>query len=439
VILLAISMAGFIWQLGDVAQVYFEYRTIVHVLVSFPYKVPAPDVSLCVRYVDIFKGEYNVSVASSTQNGTHFEDKLFRQLQHTVTLKQIFAETPSIDNFMAMCLIREPGNYRLFRLNETQCEARMRISKYYVQEYMCYHWTLLHTIEDYSDFVSFDRYTQRDEVFYKYQNLVFPKTYPALFFAIMVNKEKMEGADMCKVIVHNSNRLPVNTIAYAPNFFRRVSGEDKYNHIGVGYSITRIRKLPPPYNTKCRFYHEFEWERRRCLTVCIQNMTVKVFNKIPFFVLEENNLDIKHISPIDIENDTFIAHLEKMEADCYSKCRQEQCLREYYATSLQKHESGEFDFFSILVNAPQSPIVEVTNREVWTIEDFFVYASTIISIWFGVSILSLNPSNIKNWWNQNKSRIQVKNKKRHTCPCRRCDNKFHSQLNRVEGLKPLLI
>jgi hypothetical protein len=432
-----ISVTGFLYQTQDVFQVYFEYQTLTHVKIVVPVNVSAPDVSLCVRYVDVFAGEYNISTTGSSDTATDAEALNIRTVQDRVTLKEIFSETPDENQLMSNCLMRKPRDYKLFRLNGSECYERFKINNFFTQEYICYRFTLLHN-NQHSGFTEYDPFTLRNETYYSYQNLAFPPSYPSMFYGIMINKSMVEGADMCKVVVNNADSLPVNAIAYAPSFFRRVNKTSKYNFISAGYTITQVRKLPPPYNTRCRSYSKFGYEKKGCLNSCLKNKTLKEFNKIPFNIIEEEELDLKHMSVFDLDNETIAESLDQFEKECEDLCSQQQCLREYYSTSLLKEENGESNFFSINVYSPMKPIISVQTKAVFSIEDFLIYVATIFGIWFGVSIFSLNPSKMKKWINK-RNMASHRRTLDHSCLCDSCQMEFDPLLQQLSIVKNMTI
>ena len=436
VFVIVVAVSGFLIQSGDVLRVYFEYRTRSDVSILVPKRISAPDVSLCVRYVDVLKGNYNIS----STNTSYEEDEKIRKIQTKITIREIFDNTPEASELSEKCLLRLPQDYRLYTFNASECNKRFSVTKFYTQEYICYRWAfILKNVED--RFRYFDDFTLKNETYFEYQNLAFTLSYPGLIYGIMMNYSSVYGADLCKVVLNNADSLPVNSIGYAPTFNRGVKLAPKYNLINVGYSITQLRRLPPPYNTDCRDYFDTQGEKKPCIDACLLKETLRVFDKVPFSFIKSNPENKKHISVDDLRNGTFSNLLTQMEMNCSSQCSQEQCLREFYSTTLFKEESGEFEYFQIMVSAPKSPIIKVITKPSWSIEEFLIYISTIFGIWFGVSVVSLNPLKLKKWLKKQNNKISVQRVKRglkHDCPCKDCKNSFTPLLYQLEDIKKLL-
>ena len=228
-------------------------------------------------------------------------------------------------------------------------------------------------------------------VTFSYHNLAFSLSYPGLFYGILVNLTKVLDADACKVVVSEQNTLPHGLLGYAPVFARKAGSVDAYNFIKVSYTVTEIDLLPPPFQTACRYYSESDELRALCMDKCIINATQTQFGKVPFTSLLEERTSLKPVNNIDVSNDKFSKRLDELEQLCEKNCAQPACETEHYSTSVQLEEDSELDFFTILVQAPTLPTMNVTSGQKVQLSDFLIYVSSCVGTWFGASAITFSP------------------------------------------------
>lgn len=168
----------------------------------------------------------------------------------------------------------------------------------------------------------------------------------------------------------------------------------KYNKLQVGYSKLTVGLLPPPYSTQCDEYPFHNGSRKICINECIDKYVQGVFGKVPFNVPRVIPCDMRPIGGNDISNLTFTRLLDALEKRCEDRCVRMACMDTFYTTNLQKEEKDEFGGVSMHILAPKSAEISVMNKETLTLTDFFVYVTSCFGTWFGLSVLSFQPSSL---------------------------------------------
>lgn len=374
--------------------------------------------TLCVRYGDVMNG-----TRQPFRSGSAEEVAYMRDLQKKITIEQVFQWTPPEAKIMEKCMFRKPMRYFIHDWNTSMCYEHFIIRKFYIQEAICYQFTINHT----HDFT-----TNR----YHYQNLAHPLSYPGVFYGVFLNATLLIGADVCKVCISSKDDSPLNSVPYAPYFNRRLKERDKYNMVGAAFHRTSLHSLPPPYKTRCRTYEEFHNDKRRCFNDCLKYHGIKELGKVPFSVVVSESRNLRHICSEDLENETIVSEIHRVERFCSSECKEPGCIKKFFKTVLQIEERGEHsEVFTILVQTPRSPFIRITHIPKLDLTEYLVYISSCFGTWFGLSIISLNPAKLQSHWL--KRRAQKNAVARHTCPPH-CRKMMQEYLKEVQLLKQMV-
>lgn len=396
---LVLCFGGFLFQVFSVSEIYFSFPTTTLVTIAMPEELPPPDVSFCVRYVDILSSEF----INQMTNGSEFDEvEHVPKIQNTITVSQIFEKTPSVDDMIGMCFLPRYESYNVMEGNASFCNNSFEIDKYYAQEYICYRFTI----------------KNGNSSTYSYHNLAFSLAHPGLFYGVLLNPKKIVGADVCKVVIHEKETLPFGVMGYAPIFTRKVDNIEVYNFVKVGYSITEIDLLPPPFQTQCRWYSEYDNLRSLCIDDCLTRLTLETFGKVPFTSIQGEGINLKHVSNIDVLNETSSKLLDELDTRCNNNCSQPVCETEHYTTYLQKEETSEMeDFFTIMLQAPTLPTMNVTSGQKVPFADFLIYVTSCFGTWFAVSALTLSPRAL--------AQLLSRRRPDRLCFCRFCHKNMH--------------
>lgn len=376
VIFFLLCTLGFIFQTSSLASTYFEYNTTSSVGIAMPDLLDSPDVSLCIRYADIITDK-SLRTYDRTQGKRKVKE--LRSLQDKLTLKDIFNKTPSSKNILLECLYRSPRSFNVHQGTSHECQKIFSTEKYIFGEYICFHYSQI---------------IQTNETFY-FGTLAFSLVYSSLFYALVLDKKQIDSADYCKIIIHGRDSLPYDSIAYPIAFSREITDNDKYYSFVTTYSKITIQSLPPPYATLCRSYSLFHQSKRSCINECIKVNSLRVFNKVPFSGIEVKPLPLKHISFSDLQNVTFARLFEQISYSCRSECKQISCLDENYLSTLYKEQSTVgLDGLTLNIMAPSSPSTTILHRPFMSVPEFLLFISSLLGIWYGISMISFNPSSL---------------------------------------------
>lgn len=378
ILFVVLCATGFMFQAWTIGAIYFDYKTTSTVDIEMPDVLEPPDVSLCVRYADILIDE---SLRSFDKLKGKEKIKALRVLQDKVTLADIFNKTPETGKVIKECLHRTPGSYDVKQTTSNEgCMKVFTVDKYYAQEFMCYR---------------FSQISSEENEKFLYGKLAFSIIYGSLFYALVLDKEQMDGAEFCKIVIHGRLTFPYDSIAYPSTFSRTITENEKYNSFRSTYNKIMIKFLPYPYVTNCRNYETFQHSRRYCFNECTKNLSLTSFGKVPFSGIEVEPMPVQHISVLDLTNYSVTSELEKITSQCRSLCQESSCVDVHYLSTILKEETSVgFDGITVNILAPASPSTKVEHREFMSLTELIIYISSCVGTWFGLSFFSLNPSDL---------------------------------------------
>lgn len=136
--LIALCFLGCAYQVYDIVSIYLSFEMVAEVSVTMLDEFHEPSLAVCMRYPDVFDYHSFRKYTNFTLN-TNLDPKVrYRELFEKVTIKQIFDHTPHPDHFFNRCVVRAPDNYNIKRYDANECKKIFVITKFYLQEYICY-------------------------------------------------------------------------------------------------------------------------------------------------------------------------------------------------------------------------------------------------------------------------------------------------------------
>lgn len=423
VIFIVTCVTGFLFQTYYILSLYLQYNVGSNVELKTIITLDPPDLSLCIRYVDILA---EGGITNRTSKSRSDVRSKIREIQANVTVKQIFDQTPSLESIVSGCVHKIPDSYSLHtHMNKGKCLSLFTGSRFYTQEYLCYKFQL--------------RVNRSQSVSgkYKYDNVAESLAYPGMLYALLLDNKTLGEANVIKITVHERNKMPFDDLAYSQYFSRQVNNVVRYSEISVFYQKTTIILLPPPFATACNPYPHFMGSQRNCITRCLTNATIAHFNKVPFSGIEQEPLDYKLISSIDTSTPKFPKELDILENRCEKKCNGRQCMNKMHATTILKEGKGQFENFVIRLYVPMGPILHVDVIPTSSLQDLLVYISSSISVWLGFSIMSLNPADL---WKEIDQKRKVS--RGEACHCEHCNVEMRSlirEMNQLERKQKVLL
>lgn len=349
-----------------------------------PERLVTPDMSLCIRYGDIYNGSTPAVNA---------------------TIADLFNGTPETTSLMTLCIYRNLKSYEAIITNgSVKCHKEFHVHKFYNAEYVCYRFQKVVREKDGP--------LQR----FAYQNIANSLIYQGLFYGIFIDLNALTDANLCKVAVHGQGTWPNEAISTAPYFYRMSDGVPKYNLVRAIYSTIDVERMPDPYDTQCIEYGPAG--RKGCENICVHKGTIDLFDKVPFTTIEFEPLDIGHIGRDLISKKNNTNALNALEERCRKTCNRNECTSLFFTTSILKEERGDYNLFAVLVQAPITPRIKIVRHPSSQLTDFLVYVTSCFGTWFGISVMSLNPFPLL----QQEQKQKKKAAKREKEECGSCDD-----------------
>ncbi|KAI1289874.1 hypothetical protein HDE_08299 [Halotydeus destructor] len=293
-----------------------ELRLYVHGPISLAYNIvyaPKLDIIDKASYVKQLPRFVNVSPESSNT----LEDFV------NMTLRDLHLYTPRKSTVIENCIFRYPSSHDINFLNKKQCYDIFNVEKIYRQEYVCY---------------AFEAEEYRDRV-YDVVSLRFSYAFPNMFFAVTFPISLFNGTHKIKAVVHQEP-MPDKSSNYAIAMRRKgFLNTATANSYAVTYTFLDIRRMPPPYTTRCRdyrkdgFFHSDE-----CLKVCVTGKSIEMFNKVPFAFMQLKEFKIRILQQSDLENGTFKKIYSDMEMECERTCGEPDC-EEHFTMTMNSDKS----------------------------------------------------------------------------------------------------
>lgn len=376
-------LIGCTYQVGGILARYLNYGTQTQVRIKMQSKITVPDLSFCVRYLNIMNGGLVLNIEDN-----HTEDL---NLIGKLSLKEIFKHTPQKEDVFERCVIREANGIRMKSFNKSQCEQEVTIYKFYVQTFMCYRFILKHL----------------ERVQLNPNRVGRDLRSPGRLVLINFNFRAFKAANRMKIIVSEStgtvkdeHRVPHNSIILAPFLYRiydSKTGKADFNMFSISYVTHYTTLLKAPYKTKCINYIDMHSPTIKtqadCHAQCLLQLVKKRFNKLPYSYGITENYDLKHIGMEDIENETVANFLAHSEDRCDLACHHDDC---FFSQTITSVSSVSLDGFLIVqVDLPREPSVLIDHHPETLLPEVLVFVLSCIGTWFGISVMSFDALLVK--------------------------------------------
>ena len=171
----SLCLIGLIFQVNQVAQVYFSFKVLTSIRIEMPYTLEVPNLNICVEYLPLidkvkYRDRFNITDSSSVK-----ADRL--------TIRDIIDMTPPGDKIISRCLIRQPSQYTYDIYDNATCYSHFMVSKYYQQKYICY---------------QFSQPGVRHR--HRTKNLAYALSYPSTIYQLLLNDHIFSNTTELKII-----------------------------------------------------------------------------------------------------------------------------------------------------------------------------------------------------------------------------------------------
>lgn len=338
---------GFIIHIATISYTYFEYSTNINVQQSIQDALEAPKLAICIRYSDLIKGN-----------------------SLNLTIRQIFALTPPENETIMSCGLRDNLTNRIDFKDRQGCRNLLKIRKFYTQQFICY------------------SISQANRIEYLIEMVAHSIKFAYNFFNIRLSSA-FDNMNIVLPIAYYGE-APFLSRTFSSYYFfekRKSSTDPGYVSVKIGFDLVAARLLEAPYDTKCqrnmRKYH--------CVRNCMRREMAK-FNLAPASEMHFDPIDMRHVTDEDLKNPTLGPAIVQAEVRCLKLCYSSDCNFNYSITHtvifFEKEEA--FDRF-FKVDTPQRPITKLVADPRVTFEQFFIYITSLMGVWFGLSVAAMNP------------------------------------------------
>ena len=367
-----LCLVGCLYQLTVITMDYTKYRTVTRMRRSVSNDLPVPNLALCVRYTDILdfsqiKTDLNITVNKKGSD--------VKRAMSLLTLSQVFKYTPPIDSVLVRCAYPVKGSITLKFEHGEECEKHMILSKFYLQEFMCY------------------RFEARNTKTISFDQIGSSLTHAGRIYTLELNRKMLEPRVLKMVAFYGSKPYYSDKLALTlHNHFDRDTGYTLYNTFTVSFTLYKVQLLPFPYDTKCQGTGEAG--RINCVQQCLRE-GLRPVERLPFSgILLQSVADefseFKHFNTMDMQNKTMLQLYNDLESECRSSCIYEDCVSNFTTTTVTA-ETGDAHRFVVNVMIPLIPEAHIETDAAMKWSDYLIYAFSSLGFWMGISIKNLNP------------------------------------------------
>ena len=190
------------------------------------------------------------------------------------------------------------------------------------------------------------------------------------------------------MITHSGLEDPLYSRMFSVEVKDWINGFKSKGYQVYGQGI-EIRKLPPPFDTDCLMGHDIQ----TCYESCLEEKFLKI-NRVPWSAFIRSPTNLTMLTPIDLDSKTKGLFVRLSMQECNATCRsRNECISEFTITTIHETVEGSLYVASMVPNAPH---IGLDSLPFIVLVDYLVQVGSCFSTWFGISIISLNPSK---WFN----------------------------------------
>lgn len=358
ILLRAFCICGFLWQVTEVAQTFFSYKTTSKVLLNSHEANILPTLQLCMLYTDIMDFDrLNRNEGTRWKRTSEFLE--IADAQANLTLKQIMTHVPEISDTITSCTYRNPDGLLMMNSDRKECYDYFAVIRYYVQSFVCYQFQFLGPVN------------------YSSKQAAHSLHHPNILYGVTLN-QTFSGADTVQVTVFYGE-FPFLSRRYSVSINRLsdfVSRTPRNNVFVFGYSFNRVQLLGAPYDTDCK---RVEWgQENTCLENCLAGME-QVLDRITFTTFTYGPIDKKHINYYDLIDVNRSSIIKENIDRCDKQCNLLSCETNYTITyyDLSQRIPGSSDFRAV-ARTPKAPGLDVKFEAKLALMEFIIYVCSCI-------------------------------------------------------------
>ena len=357
----SMCLCGFLYQAITTSVTFFSFKTTTRISLHVRDPVLIPDYAICVRYTDLMLDDKFVDTTEAV---------MAFATQHTIA--DFFADSPSTNDIIGSCMIRNPNSYTIREANKTVCYEHFEVTKYVFNELLCY------------------------ELHYKNQSHVFKnlQIFRSLLFSGKLYLISLNRTSVFNRVAYlkTSSYYPGDWIQYqslelAQDTWTRRSEGSRFNYYVTTFQMFVTINLEAPYETNCHDYSTSSQEM--CVMNCLLDRSVKEVNAVPSQVIVSHPISLKHI---DERNESLSKFVDRIVEECKSRyCSKRDCERTHTLSTTSKNMKLNAESFSFVVAGSNAPDTIIESGPFLILTDYVLFILSLAGSWFGVSVLGLNP------------------------------------------------
>ena len=349
------------WQLFNVIGHYFLFQTTTKFAYDLNPPLDIPTFGFCFDYKILLKDH----LAEATEENY---DRIF-STYHSITLKQMLDISPSTDELMEGCYIRDwKSRFKWFHYkNGSQCLEHFSVRKFYSNKKLCYQVLPRE---------SFSNSTHQSDIKLLLTN-------PAIAYSIMLASNFRLSEKLYMFTSFNSEHIPRTPIQLHALVYK---SDTRKKIISLSNRSYKFQMLPAPYDTSC----DQTLSKQACLDACTSKLLSR-YNRLPYGVTENRRLDMQFLSYSDLLNDSISKTWRQTELFCDQKCQRNFCRFSLTMTFVESRFPEESLQSIFAVDLPSHPTVEMETVPVMTMKKFVYEILCCLSFWLGVSLIDLKP------------------------------------------------
>ena len=353
---------------------------------SLPTIVGSPSVSVCFLFLDLLDRKWietkfgrDIAIRGLVEGQT----QAVRHIKRTLTVDEILAHTPSVNDAYGYGYIRDDQSYDMdFLGTSNRLRQEFKISRYLALEYICY---------------QVQRSTKKE---FNYE-LLSKSEFRAQLFSFAFPKSMANRTTTIIPIVHGSQYYPYTSMVLSRK--NQFSAAPSLNAYRLSGQLIVNNLLPSPYVTDCiDYYRIFGKGRAGAESDYLIKSTIERLGHLPFGELKEPKIIEKYPQlrikfPFDYgaDNGSFIATMKAIRSKSHRLFRKPDCEGFYYATRFVAREKwGNLKGLIVSVELPADLTIESVYKP---IQDFYTFAVLVLScfgVWLGWSIIDFSPTKL---------------------------------------------
>ena len=361
-----VCLSGLVLQLHQVSNVYFQYRTTTKMTYWLKEVVYHQTIVLCSRWFDVIdrRNHRKYGLLPKTQETDQYESEL-----STVKIEDVLNLTPDTSTLLEQCWYRTDVVTRPFEGKHSQCYEIFEVNKSIAGESVCYSVIprnrSTYSVGDFSSSINYKHYAY-----------------------LLKIGSSLNASKLLTLITHSGLEDPLYSRVFSLEFKDWINGFKNKGYQVYGQGV-EVRKLPPPFDTDCLMGHKIQ----RCYESCLEKKFLTI-NRVPWSAFIRSPTNLTMLTSVDLDSKTKGHFVRLSMHECNATCRsRNECTSEFTITSI--YETAE-ESLVVVSMVPNAPHISLESLPFIVLVDYLVQVGSCFSTWFGISIISLNPSK---WFN----------------------------------------